>query len=194
MFGEDGWCRSCGVPRDAQSGNLVLRREGFKRIDGAWMPNWQFDVLCLERELAERIADKFRVELRDVDWRGSAPGEAKQIVAPTVGEAWFDHEELREKLLRLHGTSGASCADCRIWRWMPLSFGRLPPLTDKGSASATRRAGPGGRGRSGQPRRFGVGWNAFRQIVVRRELPRSSWMPAPRLPHPRGRLSTARLA
>lgn len=128
MFGEDGWCRSCGVPRHGQTGNLVLQTKGLKSIAGAWTPNWQFDVICVERELAARIADRFRVELRDVDWRGDAPGEAKQIVAPTVGEAWFDPGQLREKAMAVHGSAGALCPDCRVWRWMPLGFAPVPPL------------------------------------------------------------------
>lgn len=38
MFGEDGWCRSCGVPRRPQSGSLVLQRKGAV-AEGVWIPN-----------------------------------------------------------------------------------------------------------------------------------------------------------
>jgi hypothetical protein len=30
LFGEDGWCRSCGVPRHPQTGSLILQRKSFK--------------------------------------------------------------------------------------------------------------------------------------------------------------------
>jgi hypothetical protein len=170
MFGEDGWCRSCGVPRHGQSGNLVLQRKGLDSIDGAWMPNWQFDVLCLERGLAERIADRFRVELRDVHWRGGAPGEAKQIVALTVGEAWFDHAQLHQKLLSAHGNAGTLCPECRVWRWMPLGFSPVPPLTDEVLPPLLDVPGLKDVDVGASPEWFGDGWQAFRQIVVRREL------------------------
>jgi hypothetical protein len=178
MFGEDGWCRSCGVPRHGQLGNLVLQREGFKRVEGAWMPNWRFDVICLERELAERIADRFRVELRDVEWRGNAPGEAKQTVAPTVGEAWFDREALHERLVAVHRSAGALCPECRVWRWMPLSFSPVPPLTNEVLPPLLDVPGLENVDAAASPEWFGDGLNAFRQIVVRRELAEIWWRPA----------------
>jgi len=161
MFGEDGWCRSCGVPKGPQTGSIVLRSRGMK-VEGGWVPNWRFDAICLERSLAEEAALAFRLDLVDVGWRGGSLGHARQIVIPSVGQAWFDHDELRAKAIERHGTAGTACAECGIWRWMPLSFGELPrlrivPTLDGASIAAS-------------PEWFGDGWKAFRQILVRREL------------------------
>ena len=162
MFGEDGWCHSCGVPKQEQCGSLVLQRKGLTRCEGAWVPNWQFDVICLQRSLADEVVARFDVDLREVAWHGSSPCEAMQIVVPSVGEAWFDPDELREKAIARHGTAGATCPDCGVWRWMPLVYGFLPPLKitpDLGDVDI-----------AASPEWFGDGWKAFRQILIRRQL------------------------
>lgn len=161
MFGEDGWCHSCGVPKGAQSGSMVLQRKGMK-VEGAWVPNWRFDAICLAAELADEVGARFNVELVDVDWHGAAPGAAKQIVVSSVGAAWFDPAELRERAVAHHGTAGATCPECGVWRWMPLSFGDLP--TPRIAATL------GEFDIAASPEWFGAGWKAFRQIIVRREL------------------------
>jgi hypothetical protein len=161
MFGEDGWCHSCGVPKHAQTGSLILQRKGMK-VEGGWVPNWQFDPICLERSVAEEAASRFNLELLKVDWHGSPPGDAMQIVVPSVGEAWFDPDELREKTIERHGTAGATCSECGVWRWMPLLFGFLPPLRIT--------PGLGDADIAASPEWFGDGWKAFRQILVRGEL------------------------
>jgi hypothetical protein len=171
MFGEKGWCHSCGVPRHDQTGNMVLQAKGFS-VAGAWMPNWQFDAICLERELAERIADDFRVELRDVDWHGTPPGQAKQIVVPTVGDVWFNPDQLQDRLVAEHGTAGARCAECGVWRWMPLAFSPVPPLGDEVLPPLLEIVGLDDFDVAASPEWFGDGWKAFRQILVRRELAR----------------------
>src|SRR5690606_26847830 len=127
MFGEDGWCLSCGVPKIPQSGALVLQRKGMK-VEGAWTPNWRFDVICVEQRVAVEAAARFGVEIREVDWHPTSAGDARQIVIPTVGAAWFDEEELRDAATARHGVDGATCLECGVWRWMPLTFGFLPPL------------------------------------------------------------------
>jgi hypothetical protein len=168
MFGDDGWCRSCGTPRRSQSGSLVLQRKGMGHCQGAWVPNWQFDAICLEQDLADQVASRFDVELRPVAWPRSPPGQASQIVAPCVGDRWFDPDELRERTTAQHGTAGARCPECGVWRWMPLlfgdlpRFGRLPPLRVE--------PGLGDVDVAASPEWFGDGWNSFRQILLRREL------------------------
>lgn len=162
MFGEDGWCHSCGVPRRPQTGSLVLSRKGMARVEGAWIPNWQFDVVCLERSLADEVAKIFDVELREIAWPRAAPGEAMQMVVPTVGESWFDVDELRSAAVARHGVDGARCSDCGVWRWMPLSFDFLPPVQIAPPPDDVDVAA--------SPEWFGDGWQAFRQVLVRREL------------------------
>ena len=163
MYGSDGWCPSCGVPRRQQSGSLVLKRSGFaKGVVGAWVPNWQFDVICVEWAIAEVVAQRFSVELREVVWHGASPGVASQLVVPSVGDAWFDAEELGAAARTQHGIDGALCSECGVWRWMPLVFGYLPPLRiDLASVSVDVVA---------SPEWFGDGMKAFRQILVRRPL------------------------
>jgi len=162
MFGKDGWCHACGVPREPQSGSLVLQRKGLSHCRGAWVPYWRYDALCVEQGLADEVADRFDVELRPVDWRGSAGCEASQMVAKPTGDAWFDHDELRDAAVARHGVAGRTCEECGTWRWMPLAFGMLPPL----------RITPPLQGEdiAASPEWFGDGWNSFRQVLVRREL------------------------
>ena len=162
MFGEDGWCHSCGVPSREQCGSLVLQRKGLARCEGGWVPYWRYDAICLEDSVAERVAARFDVELRKVAWHGSPPCDASQVVVHSQGTAWFDPDELREKTIAQHGKAGATCPGCGVWRWMPLGFGMLPPL---------RIAPPlGDVDIAASPEWFGAGWNSFRQILVRRPL------------------------
>jgi hypothetical protein len=164
MFGEDGWCHSCGVPKHPQTGSLTLQRKGLAKATGAWMPNWIFDTYCLDQAIAEEVRGRFRVDLRPVAWAGKDQhgAEVQQIVVPTVGPAWFDQDELRERVIARHGTAGATCAGCGIWRWLPLPFESWPPLRiDLSSAESDVAA---------SPEWFGDGWKAFRHVLFRREL------------------------
>ena len=61
MFGEDVWGHACSVPRLEQTGSLILQKKQFKTSGRAWMPNWQCDVVCVEREFAERLSAQNRV-------------------------------------------------------------------------------------------------------------------------------------
>jgi hypothetical protein len=162
MFGEDGWCHSCGVPLRPQCGSLILQRKGFASVEGAWVPNWQFDAICLEQDLADDVAGRYAVDVRPVAWHGTPPGAASQVVAPSVGATWFDPDELRAAAVAQHGSDGATCSDCGVWRWMPLGFGTLPPLRITPPLGDTDVAA--------SPEWFGDGWNSYRQILVRRKL------------------------
>lgn len=161
MFGEDGWCHGCGVPKRPQSGSIVLQRKSMK-VHGGWVPYWRYDVICVEASVAENAASRFDLDLRPVEWHASSPGDALQIVVPTIGDSWFDSDELRDKAIEHYGVAGKTCSDCGVWRWMPLTFGILPRL----------RITPalGGVDIAASPEWFGDGWKAFRQILVRREL------------------------
>ena len=170
MYGENGWCHSCGVPRHEQTGSIVLQRKGFKTSGRAWIPNWQFDVLCVQRDLAEDLAGRFTVELRDVEWHPSAPCEASQIVAPVVGDAWFDYDELRERAIADHGTAGATCEECGVWRWMPMGFAPVPPLSDVTLPPLLDLPDLADVDVAASPEWFGDGMKAFRLLLLRREL------------------------
>lgn len=161
MFGEDGWCRACGVPNRPQTGSIVLQRKAMK-VEGAWVPNWQFDAICMEQSVAVGAASRFELNLLEVEWHGTPPGNAQQIVVPSTGDAWFDPAELHQKATEQHGVAGAACSDCGTWRWMPLAFGTLPPLRITSPLQGTDIAA--------SPEWFGDGWSAYRQFLVRREL------------------------
>lgn len=163
MFGSDGWCRSCGTPLRSQCGSLLLSHLGFRApVLGGWVPNWRFDVICLDAPVADVVREDFNVELRDVDWSGSSPGEAKQIVIPVVGDSWYDPEELREVAERLHGKAGASCPTCGIWRWMPIPHDEMPPFRATSQLEAVDIGA--------SPEWFGDGSRSFRRILVRYQL------------------------
>ena len=185
MFGEDGWCHSCGTPRHAQSGPLILQRKGVESVEGAWAPYWQHDVICMDQSLTDAVTARFSVDVRPVEWPRTPAGAAFQIVVPTVGDAWFDHDELRVATIEAHGTAGATCVECGVWRWMPLAFmdrdgerqGRwLPPLRITPALGEVDIAA--------SPEWFGDGMSSHRQVLVRRELaemlaaasPRRCWV------------------
>lgn len=150
------------MPKGPQTGSIVLQRKGFQVVEGAWVPSWQFDALCLERSDADDAAARFQLDLLKAEWHGAPPGQATQGVKPSVGDAWFDLDELRARATEQHGTAGAECSDCGTWRWMPLAFGALPPLRIVPALDGVDVAA--------SPQWFGDGWSAYRQILIRREL------------------------
>jgi hypothetical protein len=162
MFGEDGWCRSCGTPLRDQCGPLIMRRAGLARPEGAWTPNWRFDVLCLGEELASLVGSKFDVEVRPVSWIGKSEPPAWQLVIPTVGSRRFDPVQLGERASARHEVAGESCQSCGIWRWMPVPTSELPQLTQD--------AAMGGGDVAASPEWFGAGHQSYRKLVFRRGL------------------------
>lgn len=163
MFGKDGWCQACGVPKAAQSGALSLQRKGMDGVSGAWVPHWRYDTICLDPALADRLAQDFAVALRPVDWQPpDSRREAVQLIVPTVGESWFDVDALRTAASARHGRPGATCSVCEVWRWLPVPFGELPPLRPETALKDVVVAG--------SPEWFGDGHKAFRQVLMKRAL------------------------
>ena len=162
MFGADGWCHACGVPRHEQTGSIILQRSGLVTLAGGWVPYWQYDVYCLEASLAAEAAARFGVELRPVEWPRSPAGEVKQIVIRSTADPWFDPSELAERISRVHGEASETCEDCGITRWLPVGMGDLPgppPTTFAGDPAVVAC-----------PEWFGAGARSFRQILWRRDL------------------------
>jgi hypothetical protein len=170
MFGEDGWCHSCGVPRREQTGSLVLQRKQFKTTGRVWMPEWLFDVVCGEREFAESLAAEYRLEWRDVEWRGEPPVVASQLVVPVVGERWFDPDELGARTTEAHGKAGAECPECGVWRWLPLGFTPLPPMSEVVFPPLLDIPELDAVDVAASPEFFGDGMQAYRLLLFRREL------------------------
>lgn len=161
MFGEDGWCRACGVPRRSQSGSIVLQRNGLT-VSGGWVPNWQFDVYCLVLPLADEAAERFGVDLHRVMSPNGGELEARQIVIESSPVAWFDPADLTRLITSIHGEASKTCPECGVTRWMPVSMDILPKpamavFEDAPSVVAS-------------PEWFGDGWRSYRQILWRRDV------------------------
>jgi hypothetical protein len=134
MFGEDGWCRCCGVPKHGQSGSLVVRGSRFP-AGPVWMPNWQFDVVCLRADVASEVRSRFRLDLLPVRKpRGEDTGVV-QIVAPTTARPWYDEADLAERTRSRHGETGSRCVDCRARRWYAVPDEDLPAARAEASWS-----------------------------------------------------------
>jgi hypothetical protein len=131
-------------------------------VQGAWVPNWRFDAICLEATLAARLGTQYRLGMRAIAWHRNVQGAALQIIAPTVEPAWFDPDALRAVAESRHGSAGRSCPECGVWRWLPLPLELLPPVQpsarwDDHDVVAS-------------PEWFGDGARSFREVLVRRKL------------------------
>lgn len=175
LFGADGFCEACWVPYHEQTGRLVLERPR-ARMTGVWVPNWIFDTLCVDEALAEEVASGFDVDLRPIEWARGGAERAFQIVIPTVGDMWFDPDGLAQRAVEVHGSAGATCPVCGVWRWMPLTLRRdLPLVLEPGTLHGDIAA---------SPEWFGDVRKSFRLFLVRRELaellaarsPRDFWV------------------
>jgi hypothetical protein len=121
------------------------------------------DAVCLEESVAKKVeAEGFSLDLREVAWQGASPGTAFQIVAPSVGQRWFDPKELRARAEDRHGVAGATCSDCGTWRWMPMTYSLLPPVAGEALSAAQDVIA--------SPEWFGDGCQSYRQVLVRRRL------------------------
>jgi hypothetical protein len=158
-----------------------LQRKSFK-VHGAWVPYWRYDTICVEAALADRLAERFALNLVDVEWHASSPGKAKQIIVPTVGDRWFDPGELRDRVTEQHGTAGATCDECGVWRWLPLNFEPVPPMHELTLPPLCDIPDLAGHDVAASPEWFGDGSKAFRKTLFRRELA------SRRLPHLRADL------
>lgn len=172
MFGEDGWCHTCGTPKREQIGSLVLQRKGMSSPKGAWLPYWIYDALCLEQSLGEEISQDFSVELLPVKWHPTPSGEAMQFVAPSTESAWYTEEDLTRAALNRHPRAGARCPDCDRWRWMPVTIQDLPAPSTEVLATSTDVIA--------SPEIFGDGMQSFRHVLFRRELAQKIAQASPR--------------
>ncbi len=136
------------------------------------MPNWMFDVLCVHRGFAEHLAGAFRLRFRQVGWHPSSPGDAVQIDIPVVGDVWFDHRQLAERVAAEYGGTGARCDACGVWRWFPLGFAPSGIMGSAGNTLPPVRFPAGGDDHDiiASPEWWGDGLQAFRATLMRREL------------------------
>ncbi|WP_182380138.1 hypothetical protein [Nocardioides sp. WS12] len=165
MYGEDGWCHSCGTPFSEQTGHLTLQGSGFPTAS-VFIPNWQFNAICLDAATAQNVAARFNVSMREVR-KPRSGGTGVQQLIPSVGkEPWYDPEELGRVVLERHrqysGNSiGATCSACGRWRWLPVVEGDAPIRPQALSGDTDLIA---------SPETFGDGWSTHRHLAVRRAL------------------------
>lgn len=69
MVGDTGWCHTCGIPLVGQTGSLTLQVKGMKAAEGAWVPYWRYDSICIAEPLAAEALDRFGLEGRKIAWR-----------------------------------------------------------------------------------------------------------------------------
>lgn len=160
MYGPDGWCRACGTPMHEQTGALILERSRVA-LSGAWTPNWRYDTICVDLELGAQVQREFDVNLREVEWASGAEPNPLQIVVPTLTEPWFEAAQLSERAAAAHGSAGATCSECKRWRWMPLDFADGLLLNANLALAGDIVA---------SPERFGDGRKSYRLVLARREL------------------------
>jgi len=68
------------------------------------------------------------------------------------------------------GHVGARCSECGVWRWLPMGFTLVPPLSDQVLPPLLEVPGLADVDVAASPEWFGDGWKSFRQVVVRRAL------------------------
>lgn len=161
MYGDDGWCHACGIPAREQSGSLILRAAKFP-TSHFWMPNWQFDALCVRLEAAAAIIDKFNLRTMPVQQPKLADTGVVQLLPVVTAAAWYDVDRLRSLATARHGNTGSRCSSCGTWRWLPLSNAELP--APHAAATETSEAF------IASPEWFGSGMSAHRQLLFRRPL------------------------
>ncbi|WP_262852938.1 hypothetical protein [Mumia quercus] len=115
--------------------------------------------------VAEVVADKFRVEMRDVCKPKSGPTGFKQLMPEVSQKRWYDEAVLKSIIPVKHpldDSVGSRCPTCSTWRWLPVSEGDAhifsAALDDVESDVAA------------SPEWFGSGWSSMRNSLFRREL------------------------
>lgn len=161
MYGEDGWCRSCGLPKHPQTGSIVLQSRGLTAT-GVWVPNWQFDVYCLAETIAAEAVSRFNIRLRPVATPQRSEAGARQIVIDPSALHWFDEADLRRIITEIHGRALEICPACGTTRWLPVGMDSLP--------RPDRSVFAGDPLVLASREWFGAGKQSFRQILWRRDL------------------------
>ncbi len=171
MYGEEGWCHSCGVPMHPQTGSIVLQRKGLK-VEGAWVPNWQFDVYCMAQPIAMAAQEQFAIGLRPVASVGQVALGASQVVIDSSDAPWFSPDHLKRVISPIHGEAFETCSDCGVTRWLPVGMEVLPPPPELVLAAEPPVVA--------SPEWFGAGKRSFRQILWRRDVAQFLLMSSPK--------------
>jgi hypothetical protein len=165
MYGEDGWCHSCGTPSREQTGHLTLQGSGFPSAP-VFVPNWQFNAICLDAMTAADVASRFNVNMREVHKPRTGGTGVQQLLPDITSGAWYDPEALRRAVIAQHrehngNSAGTTCSGCSRWRWLPLIEGVVAPSLDALASPTDLIA---------SPETFGDGWSTFRHLLFARAL------------------------
>lgn len=165
MFGADGWCHSCGTALSPQIGPLTVQGSKFPSAN-LWMPNWQFDVVCVSSDVADAIRDRFAVTLGEVHKPRSGATEVMQLLPTVTAEAWYRPRPLARAVRTQHKKNdgrrtGSRCDSCGTWKWLPVLEGKVPILSQVLATESDVIA---------SPEVFGDGLKSFRHLLFRREL------------------------
>ena len=160
VYGADGWCRACGVPKHEQTGSLVMRASKFP-TSAFWMPNWLFDRLCVRLPDALAVIDAYALRTLPVV-KPKATTDVVSLLPVLTQSPWFDASALARAVGARHGHTGSRCDACGVWRWFPLPFDELP---DPGLAHVADDVHL-----VSSPEWFGDGMSARREIRARRPL------------------------
>ena len=163
MYGPDGWCHTCGVPLRPQIGPLTIQGSKFPSA-AVWMPNWNFDVVCVGAEVASEVSSRFAVAMRRVE-KPKAPTDVMQLLPEVTEAAWYRpdllSEAIRDQPNYDGGPVGEHCPTCGRWKWLPITEGKCPvgpaPLQAGSDLIAS-------------PEMFGSGKSSFRHLMFRRPL------------------------
>ncbi len=142
-----------------------------------WMPNWRFDVVCISADLVPEVESRFRVRLGEVATPRSGPTGAKQLRPAATSRPWYRPEDLVKAVLARHARyegdrTGARCARCARWRWLPVSEHETPVLRSALDSDEDVIA---------SPEVFGDGMRSFRHLLFRSELAELLVAAAPRM-------------
>jgi hypothetical protein len=165
MYGEDGWCRACGTPLRPQSGSIFIQGSKFPTAN-VWMPNWQFDVVCVASDVADQIQRSFNVRFGEVYTPRQGATGVKQILAEPTTEPWFEPGDLKAAVRARHrdhdgDRTGSTCGTCHRWKWLPVSEDAAPILAQSVASESDVIA---------SPESFGDGLNSFHMLLFRRPL------------------------
>lgn len=162
MYGPDGWCHTCAIPKHVQTGSLVLEKKGLTNAEGAWIPYDHDDIICADAPLAREIASTFDIELREIAWPRNSDNQAFQLQIPVGTTPWFNPSELEAATTATHGRAGSTCEECGTWRWLGLGFDNVSPLVNG--------ALDGAGAIIASPEWFGSVRHAYREVRLVKEL------------------------
>jgi hypothetical protein len=114
---------------------MVLRKAKFP-TSAFWVPNWQFDAPCVRLAEARDIIERFGLRTLPVTTPKAEDTGFVQLLPEVSREPWFDPDELAAIATDRHGSAGAACGVCGVWRWLPVPDLSQPHATIRANDGA----------------------------------------------------------